>query len=313
MPKKVMQKFLQSLQRDIASSYAVGDSYLSLKEIGERFGVSYKVAQGGVSELGRLGMLRTVRNKGTTILSKEVRGDFSRKKITLVSRGDWGAFNNSFLNGAKTAAAEFGITVEMAVNPVDDLSSSTFGDFLLQLNTDGVIGIGFDQGALGFCHAIGRGLDVVVDIPLRELSYLPCVHTDNFEHCKRAGLRLKSQGLKELLIVSRHDVNGDFCRGFMHERYLGMMAGVGTDGIKVTVAQLHEPRFEILVDNFFDKFGVDRAVFSLSMETNFILAAKYYQHGVKPSESNCIIYDHLNTNFDYYGLPSIPTIAPSMD
>jgi DNA-binding LacI/PurR family transcriptional regulator len=312
MPRKVMQKFVQSLIRDIASSYKKGDSYLTLKQLCKKFSVSYKVAQKGIQELVRLKMVKTVRNKGTTILSTEASRDLSKMKITVLCRGNWGNFNQSFFQGAREFGNQYDITTQLAFCPELDLDSTQLGEHLLQLDTNGIIGIGFPMGALGFCHAISRGLDIVVDIPLKELPYLPSVYTDNFSHSKRAGQRMKKLGIREVLLVTYHDVNGDFCRDFVKERYKGLVAGLEGSRARIIVAPLYEPSSSQIIDKFLERFNNRMAMFSINMDGNFMLASKCYQHHIKINPDNFFIYDDLNAPFSFYGLPPIPILAPSM-
>jgi DNA-binding LacI/PurR family transcriptional regulator len=311
MPRKIMESFVRELTRDIASRTA-GDSYLSLNQICEKFSVSYKVAQKGLSELARLKMVHTLRKRGTIILSKTPQPELKQKKIVLLCRGDWGNFNQSFLKGAQSASSSNGIKVELVVNQLAELSTIAFGEYLLKLDTDGVIGIGFPMGALGFCHAISRGLDIVVDIPLQELPYLPSAFTNNFEHARRAGARMKELGIREVLVVTYHDIAGDFCRGFVQERYKGLLAGLDKSA-KISIAPIYQPDSPIILDNFLARFNKQCALFSINMDSNHAMASKCYQHAIKINKDNFYIYDDLSDTFTFYGLPPIPVFGPSLE
>jgi DNA-binding LacI/PurR family transcriptional regulator len=311
MPKKVFDNLLRDIKRDIITTLKIGDHYLTLKGICAKFNVSYKAAQKVMKELARQGMIKTIQNSGSTVISLEPGSDFSNKSIAIVSTVSAQEFTKGFCRGIHDFSEKYGIQSKLITDIHPDFNSTTFGDFLLDLACDGVIALGFSQGAIGFCHAINKGLDIVSDTPLEEIPYLPSAYTDNFGHCKKAGERLKAHGFNKVLVVTNTNLSEESHRGFFKQRYLGLMAGLQGGNTAVTVVPLYEPRATYRIDAFMEQFAPDMAVFSLSTDSNFVVASKFYQHGIAVTSDNLLIYNSAEDTVSFYGLPDVQTIAPS--
>lgn len=304
MPRKVFDSFVRDLKRDLRVHGEVGSRYLSTRDIARRFSVSLQTAQKGVRELCRLGMVRAAPRAGITVTSLEPQAPLSGRHIVMVSNHRDRRFNEAFLGGAAEVAVRERVSVELIESSRTDTTSTTFGEYLLGLRADGVVALAFHDAALGFYHAMREGLDVVADIILDELPQLPAVQTDNVAHARAAGTRMVRRGYRRMLVVGYYPAG--------NTRHLGFETGAEETGAETSYVCLRNPDAVRTIDHFFYFMDDSMAVFSCDYASNYVVAAKFAQHGIGVRRDNFMVYDSEEEHFHYPGLPSVPSAGPSL-
>jgi DNA-binding LacI/PurR family transcriptional regulator len=307
MPLQVFDKFYREMLRYIKTHYAVGDRFLSTRQIAEKFDISLQTAQKGVKKLSLDNMVKAAPKSGITVMALEPVKQLEGKKIVIISNKHDKRFNQAFLDGAAQYAKPKGVLVELMENTFADseISSLAFGDHLLKLQADGIIALAFSQAALGFYHAMREGLDMAVDIILDELPPLPSVQTDNFKHSHAAAQAMVKRGYTRFLIAGYYPQDNN-------RRYEGFISGLDKNKHIVNYACLANPQSMVAIDHFFYFFSKTSAVFSCDYATNYILAAKFLQHGIQVKNDNFMVYDSEDDVFTYAGINPVTSAAPSL-
>jgi DNA-binding LacI/PurR family transcriptional regulator len=151
-----------------------------------------------------------------------------------------------------------------------------------------------------------EGLDIVTDIIDDSLPTLPAVQTDNHRHAREAGTRLSKRGYRSFLVAGYYPKK-------YNKRYLGFIEGLDGGTSEVLYVCLQDLNALPKIDKYFNQSDESCAVFSTDYSTNYILAAKFIQHGMHVRNDNFIVYDSEEDFFRYAGLPPIRSVAPSLE
>jgi DNA-binding LacI/PurR family transcriptional regulator len=312
MPKKVFDSALRLVQRDITSGYKVGDAYLTLHQIAEKFDIGYGTAVKIVAKLAELNMVETIPGSGTTIKSLEPRRQLEGMTIALMTRIPLhDPFVESFHAGAQECAAKEGISVVKVKVEHQDYNSISFGDAICAIEADGIVAINFDNSPLAFYRSMVKCVDLVADIPYEELPMLPVVATDNFRHGQEAARRFHENGFTESCVVTWSPADKQTCRGFMLNRLEGFMSVAKEVGMDVVFVQLNTPDAEEKINRFFFRFNDKKAAFSLELRANWFVVSQFAQRRIPIRRGNLLVYDNTEKFFTYEGLQPIPTVGPS--
>jgi DNA-binding LacI/PurR family transcriptional regulator len=292
--------------RDIATGYSSGARYLSTRQIAGKFGVSLQTAQRAIKQLVGNGVLSARPKKGIYVCSLEPLRPVAGKTIAVLSNRHDRRFDEAFFSGIKEEAAPLQVRAEFVENRFADTSIMEFGNYLLGLHADGVIALAFNNSALGFYHAMREGLDLVSDIILDELPLLPVLQTDNHTHSYEAGRAMKEKGYGNFIVV------GYFPKE-KNKRYESFLKGVSqSGGGEAKYICTTDPQWVRDLDHLFYFFSDTTCVFSTDYASNYIVAAKFMQHGIKAANDNFMVYDSEDTFFHFSGLPPVRAAAPSL-
>jgi DNA-binding LacI/PurR family transcriptional regulator len=305
MPKKVFDSFFHTIVRDIKNGYQPGEKFLSIRDISARYKVSVQTAQRGVKRLEEYGYISVKRRAGITIEAPQPRNALEGYKITVVSAKTEPRFNDTFYKGIREVAKERGVEIRFEVIKNIDVNSLGFGEYLLSLNTDGIIALSFRSSALPFYHVLREGLDIVTDIIIDELPILPSVQTDNLRHAREAGQIFLEKGYRNFLIVGYASVK-------RNRRYEGVYDVVRDNCEDIQYVCLSEHDSITRIDNFLDKFNRRCAIFSADYSANYVVGAKLVQHGIEVKNDNFLVYDCENECFMYTGLKPVRKVALSI-
>lgn len=303
MPKKVLESLVREIKRDIASNYRVGDRYLTMRQIAERFEVSLQSAQKGVALLEEEGLVQSRKKSGIFIAALESCGKTEGKRLLVLSNKQDRRFYQVFLDGVKKRMEGSGVSVDLIVNTDEKTNTLAFGDYLLSLHTDGIIALSFLGAALPFYHALREGLDIVSDIIMDELPILPAVQTDNYRHAHRAGELFLEQGYKDFYVFGFYPERNRRFQGF-------------SDAVRPyarSVAYVHLSDYEAMAktDAIFNNLSPSTALFSCDYSTNYILASQFLKHRGTLRPTNFLAYDSEGDFFHHAGLPPVRCVAPS--
>jgi DNA-binding LacI/PurR family transcriptional regulator len=257
-------------------------------------------------------MVRAAPRSGIKITSLEEQVNLTGKKIVLLTPYHDYKFNRAFLEGVRSCAEPAGITVWQTICQYPENDALGFGDYLLDLDADGVIAVSFFHSALPFYHALSRGLDVVSDAFHRELPLLPVVQTDNLRHGQKLGELVAAQGFRQVLVVGNGPLDDSYARGFLRERYEGFCRGLGTGRVKPSYMYIAHTSSLAAIDDFLYGFNKLRAVVTLDFPSNWLVASKFVQYEIKVENSNLMAYDSYDDAYVHKGLPPIPTVGPSL-
>ena len=305
MPKKIFDDFFQNILHDIRTDYHIGDKYLSIREISDKFAVSIQTAQRGVQKLVECGMARVKQKSGITIVAVRPVRMVSGRKILVISNQNDEHFTRAFMRGIEPAAASRGVEVLFQDNHRSDTSSLAFGDYLLSYEVDGIIALSFRESSLPFYHVMREGVDIVTDVILDDLPCLPAVQTDNHLHARAAGELMIDRGYKRLLVAGYYPQAGN-------HRYEGFYEVVRDHCLSVDYVCLSEIDAMKRLDRFFNTFSRECAVFSNDYAASYVLAAKFIQFGLRPVDDDFVVYDSEDEYFHYSGLGDVKAIAPSL-
>jgi DNA-binding LacI/PurR family transcriptional regulator len=149
-----------------------------------------------------------------------------------------------------------------------------------------------------------EGLDIAADIIPDELPGLPVVQTDNYRHSREAGRIFLDNGYRKILVAGYYPQR-------KNRRFEGLYDAVKdlSGGIKYVC--LTEFGAMNALDSFFNNFDSRCAVFSVDFSANYIVAAKFIQHGIKVKNDNFLVYDCEEDLFHYSGLRPVKRVAPS--
>ncbi|QQO08400.1 HTH domain-containing protein [Breznakiella homolactica] len=304
MPKKIFDSFFSNILRDIRTHYRPGDKYLSIRGIAEKFEVSLQTAQRGVKKLEDLGYIDVKQKAGITVLSHRPQKTLEGYRITVVSAKAETRFNNAFMSGVQAVADGRGISVMCTEVHDMNVEALSFGEYLLNLETDGIIALSFRKSALPFYHILKEGLDVVADIIIDELPVLPAVQTDNYRHATEAGRILLESGYRRLLIVGYNPKE-------RNRRYEGIYDTVKDHFEDIQYICLTDMGSMNRIDSFFHSFDSRCAVFSADYSANYIAGAKFIQYSIPVRNNNFLVYDCEGDEFLYSGLAPVRRTAPS--
>ncbi|MDR2759232.1 MAG: helix-turn-helix domain-containing protein, partial [Spirochaetaceae bacterium] len=279
MPKKVFDAFFHATVRDIRNHYQMGDKYLSIRQIAEKYCVSIQTAQRGVKKLEEYGYITVKRKAGITIESLRPLKKLEGYRIAVASARADGRFNEAFLRGIQETAGEKEVSVRFEPIPDIDIRSLDFGDYLLSLDADGIIALYFNNSALPFYHVMREGRDIVADIILDELPILPVVQTDNFRHAKEVGRIFVERGYRRFLAVGYYPQKGN-------RRFEGMVEAVKNSCDEVRYIHLADSSSMTAIDTFFHNFNSRCAVYSVDYSANYIVGAKFIQHKIPVKNDN---------------------------
>jgi|GEM_PF-939057 len=311
MPKKVFDAFVKKVTLDVRAHYHVGERYLTVRQVAEKFKVAYATAHKGLRFLEDLGMFTAVPCSGILVKSLETRLGISGNRVVVLSFSGGKLFNDAIADGVRSACAPHGITVDIGDVSGREVRSLSFGDHLLGLGADGIVAASFDDSALAFYHAMMNGQDIVSNVPLAELPLLPVVHTDNARHAAEAARFFAEKGITEVLVGSSRRFDGSDLRRFFHDRFLGFDQEARSRKLTVRYVHLFSPDAVAALDSFFSTFSRTKAVFSLEMVSNHILAAQFLRYGAPVRGNNFAVYDTLDSAFVHQGLPHVRAFAPS--
>ncbi|MDR2095423.1 MAG: HTH domain-containing protein [Treponema sp.] len=304
MPKKVFDAFFHAAVRDIKNHYQMGDKYLSIRQMAEKYQVSIQTAQRGVKKLEEYGYITVKRKAGITIDSLRPRKKLEGYRIAVISARTDKRFNDALFKGIQETANEKGVSARFEPIPDIDTNSLGFGDYLLSLDADGIIALYFNNSALPFYHVMREGRDIVADIILDELPSLPVVQTDNFRHAQEAGRIFVEQGYRRFLAVGYYPRK-------RNRRFEGMWEAVKDNCDDVRYIHLADIGSMTAIDTFFHDFNSRCAVYSVDYSTNYIVGAKFIQYKIPVKNDNFLVYDCEGETFNYHGLNPIRSVAPS--
>jgi DNA-binding LacI/PurR family transcriptional regulator len=305
MPKKVLEKFLRDLTRDIKANYHAGDRYLTLDEICRKFSVCKKTAHNAVKKLALRGMVKASPRRGIIITSLEEKINLSDKKMLMLSNLHHRRSADAFFSGAKELADSRDIAIAFMENPLEDTRSLSFGDFLLEQNVDGICAVSFADAALGFYRAMREGLDIVADYHMDDLPILPVIESDSRRHGLEAGKALNAKGFGDIVVAGFGDAA---CNRI---RFEALLSQIDKEKTEVRYLEISQPNALFLLDRFLYSYGEKCAVVSIEYRTNELIAAQFVQHRIRKAPINLFAYDSYDDTYDHKGLPPVPTFAPS--
>jgi DNA-binding LacI/PurR family transcriptional regulator len=303
MPKKVFESLSQAMVRDIKVNYHIDDKYRSVREIASKFSVSLQTAHKGQDWLADRGYIEIKKNSGAVI--KNLQPVQSARKICVVSANFDKRFNEGYMAGILKAAGERKIKVTFKNVAGKDLTTVSFGNYLLSFNADGIIALYMRDAALPFYHVIREGQDIVSDIIIDGIPSLPAIQTDNHRHGFEAGKMLLAKGYQRFLLAGYRPKEGN-------RRYEGFLEAVKVSAKEIQYGCLSEQRSIYDIDRFFSHFDRTSTVFSDDYSANYILAAKFVQFHIKVNNNNFMVYDADGPVFDYNGLFSAKAVGPSL-
>ena len=305
MPKKIFHKLLLQIRNDISSQYKPGQRYLTVRQVAEKFGASLQTAQRAIKQLETEGYISAAPRSGIIIKSTNVVMPQKSRRIAVVSSQRDRRFDEAFLTGIRCQAEGMNVTIEFHECHRKDSSHVSFGEYLLSLNADGIIALAFLNSALGFYHAMREGLDVVTDIIPDDLPQVPAVQTDNFRYGFDAGKLLKKKKYQRALIVSYYPSS-------CNRRAEGFAKGFGGDSDAIDYVWLSRPDAIQRLDHYFYFLKPGMAIFSTDYAANYIVGAKFIQHGLNVTNDNFIVYDSEEAFFRYPGLKPVRAAAPAL-
>jgi DNA-binding LacI/PurR family transcriptional regulator len=315
MPRKVLGKLCREARRDISANYGAGQRYLTVRAIAAKFGVAYGTAEKAVKQLVAEGIVRAVPGGGITVLGSGSGAALAGKEIAMLMPPRMAhAEDQAFLRGALSEAEPEGVRVRL-VRPEGVVAASySFGDYIAGLDADGVVAVSHPNSALGFYHALVRGVDLVSDIYYEHLPVLPVVQTDNFGHGRRAAEIFHRSGRDQVVVVSCSSPLGRAaCQGYFAERYDGLLSYARETKMDVSPIVVTEPGAMDLLSSFLFHFSDRRGVFTLDIESNILVAMQFVRHQLPVEGNNFIAYDSLADTECYEGLAPIPTVGPSLE
>ena len=304
MPKKIFDSFIRDMARDIKLNYKSGDKYLTIREIAERFSVSVQTAQRGIRRIEEEGIVSVKKKSGIFILSPEQTRNTEGKKLVVLSNKQDHRFYHAFLEGVKNRAENTGMEISFYVNTRSDTDSLGFGNFLTELDADGIIALSFLNSALPFYHVIREGLDIVSDVIIDNLPILPAIQTDNYIHAQFAGNLLLEKGYKRFYVFGYYPKN-------INKRYKGFYDAIKSSGRKIAYINLSEMEAMRKTDAILHDLKDDTACFSSDYSANYILASQFVKHNLKVTNDNLLMYDSEEDFFHHPGLPPVRCVAPS--
>lgn len=303
MPKKVMDSFVRSLKRDISTNYVPGDRYLTIRNIADKFKVSLQTAQKGVALLAKEGVVISRQKSGTYIACLESASATQGKHLSVLSSKQDKRFYSVFFEGIMKALEGTGVTAEVVEITQNNIDDYAFAEYLVSLETDGIIALSFGKSILPFYHYIREGGDIVSDIIIDQLPILPAVQTDNYKHAYYAGEILIQNGYKDFFVFGFYPEE--------NKRYKGFRDAVISQARSVTYIPLSNYESLAKTDSILHDLSTTSAIFSCDYSANYILAAQFVKHQIKMSAYNFLAYDSESDFFRYPGLPPIRCIAPS--
>jgi DNA-binding LacI/PurR family transcriptional regulator len=308
MPKKVFDGLYTSLSQNIRNNYSEGDRFPSVRAIARDYHVSLQTAHKVLRKLVETGYI-TVREKTGIIVARGRECGLENRSISVVSANTDERFNKGYLRGITNTAEAKGVGV--AFYPIDgkDQQSVGLGDYLLSLNTDGIIALYMRDALLPLYHVMREGRDIVSDIIMDGIPALPAVQTDNYGHAYEAGKMLLEKGYQRFLMAGYRSKHGN--RRF--EGFLEALRCGGNRGENFQYACLSEQKSMYDIDRFFGQFNRASAVFSDDYSANYVLAAKFVQHGVKVKNDNFIVYEADENVFDYNGIFIAKSVGISLE
>ncbi len=303
MPKKVLSSACRAITTDIKNNYEPGDRYLTIKEIAEKFGISIQTAQKAVTNLAIDGVITPRPKVGIIVnIQPEHREDLSDKKIIVISNKQDGHFYSSVYEGVKYNVEKYGVKTEFLLNTYEDTSSLGFGEFLVSLDTDGIIALSFFNSALPFYHCMREGRDIISDTILDNLPTLPCVQTANYQHSYEAGLKFAARECRHIFVLGNYQKD--------NPRFRGISDALGKRGTDISYLCLSYPStIGLLADTIHgdtSQFGF----FITDFAAEYMFASICITEGCFPE--NVLAYDAEDELFRFKGLRKpIETVAPS--
>jgi DNA-binding LacI/PurR family transcriptional regulator len=302
VPKQAIQGLIGRMERDIRADFHEGMEYRSVRELAARFKVSAQTAHKAVRLLVASGILETLPRKGVLVKG---RYPAATRSVRLVTKNPDPRFNSAFLNGARRVLDGEGFDVQLVLNLLPNPNSLVFGDFLLSLNANAIIAIGFSNAALGFYHALQKGINIVADIELEELPTLPVVQTNNRLHAGEAAALMSKWGRSRILVASFGQ--SDSSRHVEFRKNFLKLVPKGD----VEFVSLARPESVGLLHRFFSGWSEESGIFTLDYSANHVVAPYFRQHRLSP-ERRLVVYDAETDHF-HLGQRLIPAVGPSLE
>jgi len=300
--------------RDIQTNYPVGAKYLTVREIATKFGVAYGTADKAVRRLAQDGVATVLQGSGITIRALAPQGDLTGKRIcVLAPPGMSHEEPEAFRWGAESVARQEGIEVSLVLSTYGSALSYGFGDYIAGLDADGVIAVFFTNAALGFYRALNLGVDLVSDMYYEEFPVLPVVQTDNLGNGRRAAETLRAHGRDQALIVSCNGIDPSVCHGYFADRVEGFLSYARGAKMECRILVLTTPGAMSMLNAFLYQLDKRKAVFTLDVESNTIVAAQFLRYKIPAKDHNFMVYDSLGDFHLQPGLDPIPAAGPSLE
>ncbi|MCK9347916.1 MAG: GntR family transcriptional regulator [Sphaerochaeta sp.] len=307
MPKIVFPVFLNRMMHDIDQNYHKDERYLSVREIASKFEVSIQTAQKGVKDLASRGILLPKRKSGIYVLQNNIfNTPLEGKQLIVITRIDNPLFYQPFLDGVIERTIDTGIATKLIINSHHDITSLSFGEYLVDLRADGIITLNFgSSSSLPFYHVIREKVDIVSDIIIDELPILPAVQTDNYKHAFSAGRTMLNSGISTFYVFGSYPVQ--------NKRFIGFKDAVKAHAERIRYIQISEVDSMSIALGILNNITPDTGVFLCDYTAVHYIASLCSRFKIQFPEHNIIAYDGEHKEFQYPEIPAIPCVAPSFE
>ncbi len=305
LPKRIYSSFYRALYRDILYTYKAGEKYSSIREIGEKFGVSVQTAQRGVSELCAKGIL-TSRPKVGIFVTGETEDTHSLegKKLIVLSKIDNPQFYKPFFDGVLRRIGNLFIDTQLVINEHKDVTSLKFGTYLVDLDADGIILLNFlKDSVLPMYHAMREHTLLVSDVIIDSLPLLPAVQTDNYFHAYQAGQNMIERGLTQFVVFGFYPKE--------NRRFQGFSDAVQHKAHHVQYVKITEIDSMSIALSILRKMSSHTGIFLSDYAVAHYIASLCSRYGIKFAPNSIVAYDGEESSFVFPGVQEIPCVAPS--
>ncbi len=304
MPKLIYDRFLRELRIDISTNCNLGEKYITVREIAEKFSVSLQTAQKAIKELSKENLITSKPKAGiirTGLFCKDV--DLTRKKVFVISNRQDGHFFHSYYDRIKSVCDTYGIKSEFQLNTFPDATSYDYGVYLASLDADGLIMLSFPDSELAFYHAMREGKDIISDIILDKLPILPAVQTDNYRHSYSAGMKLVEEECTEFYVF------GYFTQE--NKRFKGFSDAVATSGFKAKYFELSSMSSIAQIAEIIRNSRDDIGIFISDYSSSYVIDSLCARENTIPK--HILVYDTDKDYFEGSFLPPVKAVAPSLN
>jgi len=305
MPKRIYASFYRALYHDILYNYSAGDRYLSIREMGEKFGVSLQTVQRAVNELTGKQVLTSKPKVGVFVTGVTAETHvLEGKKLVVLSRVDNPQFYQPFFDGVLRRIGNIPIEARLVINECNDVSSLTFGEYLVNIDADGVVLLNFlSDSALPMYHAMREHALLVSDVIIDSLPTLPAVQTDNYLHARQAGRMMLEHGFTDFVVFGFYPKENRRFQGFsdavqgraQHLQYVKISE---VDSMSVALSVLR-------------RMGSRTGIFLSDYAVAHYIASLCSRYAIKFIPNSIIAYDGEGTSFVFPGVQEIPCVGPS--
>jgi DNA-binding LacI/PurR family transcriptional regulator len=302
MPKKVFTGFYRSLKRDILTNYREGDKYLTVRNITDKFDVSSQTAQKGIKKLIDAGILVSRQKVGLFVGDVDKVDGIAQKLIIVLSNKQDYHFYNAFMQGAASEAEKYGIGIKLVQNTYGNTAELGFGEYLTELDADGIIALSFRNAGLPFYYAMQHGVDIVSDIIIDELPILPAVQTDNYLHAGQAGTYLSENHCRDLYIIGFYPPGS--------KREMGFVDAVQSKATTVKYLQLSALDALSELTQTIQQASFATGFYLCDYASIYIFSTLCQHNDYKPRNGSVVLYDYDQEVFQGTTL-SVPTVGPS--